>query len=172
MAYMWSKRESWKDHFVSGVPMVGGQTPRDFDEYLAIMETPGTYIEGDLEIQAACEALNVNIDIRGIDGAHDRLFRVVAPNLETRTVGLVHYDAPGQSAHYWYVMLPRHRHLEPRQSPHDTATRPSPTPPQRAPESIAQSAFWESSLCIRSVTWQPLRSHTTPLKDHVRTVPA
>ena len=108
------KREWAENFFEKGAELVGGQKPKNFDEYLGYMATPRTYIEGELEILAACEALNVNILIYGIDDRHDTFVKVKAPNHTTQTVGLVHYDAPGLSAHYWYVMLPRHRHLVPR----------------------------------------------------------
>jgi len=112
--------------------MTGGQTPQTIHEYFEVMATPGTYIEGNLEIQAACKALNVNIHIFGIDDLHNREITVTTPDHYTADVYLVHYDAPGAAAHYRYGTrdLPQSAfppQFEPPHQPHEPRQHPTPT---------------------------------------------
>jgi hypothetical protein len=71
----------------------------DFDAYCEQMGLAGTYIEGDMEIMAAANALNVNLKIWSFDDAHDRNIVTLKPSDETREVNLVHYAEPG-AEHY------------------------------------------------------------------------
>ena len=63
----------------------------DFDAYLRRMGREGEWVEGETEVIAVARVYNVNIYLWGYDERHDYVYKVPAPNLETRDIHLAHY---------------------------------------------------------------------------------
>ncbi len=89
--YMRDRREDFEQY-----------VPEDFDSYVNRMSREGTYIEGEVEINAAADAFNVRITVYGRHVTHDRTFAPLIINLETRDVYMVHHQ---EAQHY--VVLER-----------------------------------------------------------------
>ena len=88
--YMWEHRERFSDFIPGGAV--------NFIEYCEDMGKGGTYINGEIEIRAAAEALNLIVEIYGMEEQDDRIFMPAETNGDTRQVRLVHYA--GVAAHY------------------------------------------------------------------------
>ena len=74
------------------------------DGYCNAMATPGTYIEGDREIQAACNALRINVRVYGMQPNDDRTFLMdVNRGHALQLVEVVHYNTNDEAAHYQAV---------------------------------------------------------------------
>ena len=65
----------------------------DFDSYVDKMSIEDTYVEGQLEIQAAADAFNVCITVYGRHETHDTTIAPLINNSETRRVYMAHFQA-------------------------------------------------------------------------------
>jgi hypothetical protein len=72
---------------------------------LTEMRRTDTFVDGEPEIIATCQVLDINLDIIGIDAAHDKTGQYGPskngkPQAGKGKAVLLHYDAPGENAHY------------------------------------------------------------------------
>jgi len=83
-------REAWAPSGPTG--------PQILEQFCDALSHQGTYVDGGVEVKAACDVFHASITILGLDATHDRVCS--GPGGAWRHAALVHYDTGDADSHY------------------------------------------------------------------------